>query len=244
MTLAWVWRTGKQYVGAHQIVEGTKIISAHWGWEGSDEVFNVDWGLKKQCDKKLLKVLIKEMEKADEIIYHNGDRFDLKWVRSRAMFHGLEMLPSYKSIDTYKIAKSYLNLPSYSLKEICKYYGLTSKLDSNGAQTWYDVQFNKSQEALDHLLYYGDGDITSLKEVFYKFNPYIKRSTHYSVLSGGDKWECPECTSNQVKVHGNFYTAMGTQQKRMKCKSCGITYKISMKSFTDYLQWKIKDNQI
>ena len=55
MCVGWFWRTGKQFINANQIIEGTKIISAHWSWEGEEEVHHVHWGLKKQCDKKVLK---------------------------------------------------------------------------------------------------------------------------------------------------------------------------------------------
>ena len=110
---------------------------------------------------------------------HNGDRFDMKWVRSRAIYHGLQMNPFYKTIDTLKMCKSKLMLPSYSLGNICKYYGLEAKLDAGGINTWIKVQFEKDQEALDHLLYYGDGDIVSLKAVYHKLAEYYEPTTHY-----------------------------------------------------------------
>ena len=69
------WRSGwNQTIHPHQIIQHAKIISIHWKWEGENEVHNVDWGLKKQCDKAPLKKFLKEIRKADEIITHNGKR--------------------------------------------------------------------------------------------------------------------------------------------------------------------------
>ena len=109
------WRPGwNQNILPHQITDYAKIISIHWSWEGSDKVYNLDWGLNKQCDKRLVKKFIKVLNKADEIVAHNGDRFDIKWIRTRAVFHGLEMRDTYNSIDTLKLCKKYLNLASPS----------------------------------------------------------------------------------------------------------------------------------
>jgi DNA polymerase elongation subunit (family B) len=43
---------------------------------------------KKQSDKAMIKAFLKVMAQADEIVAHNGDKFDLKWLRTRALLHG------------------------------------------------------------------------------------------------------------------------------------------------------------
>lgn len=236
--MTWCWRTGKQFVGANQILEHTKIISAHWKWEGESTVRNIHWGLNKQCDKKIVETLIKEFDKADEIVAHNGDRFDLKWVKSRAIFHGLDMRSNYRTIDTLKLAKSNLNLPSYSLKELCKYYGLPQKIDAGGIETWQKIQFEKDQEALDHLLFYGDGDIISLEAVFQKLRPYVKLKSNYATLYGNENFFCPECSS--LPYWNKTYTTLaGTLKHYMKCKNCDTTFNINNSSYQKYFHYKV-----
>ncbi len=235
------WRPGyNQTILPHQITDYAKIISIHWSWEGSDTIYNLDWGLNKQCDKKLLEKFIKEMDKADEIITHNGKRFDTPWIRTRAVFHGLDMRHTYNEIDTFKMCKKYLNLPSNSLKEVCKYYGLEAKKDAGGMETWANVIFKKDRGALDHLLYYGDGDITSLKAVFYKLRPYVIPNMNYSTLGLMDKFFCPEC--GDLPYHNKTYTtSAGTLQHYMKCKctDCKTTFKINNSTYGKYLQYKM-----
>lgn len=235
------WRPGWGVnILPHQIIKHAQIICISWKWEGEDEVYNLDWGLKKQCDKTLLKKFIKELDKADEIIAHNGDRFDIKWIRTRAVFHGLEMKHTYNSIDTLKWAKKYLNLPSNKLSEICKYFNLVNKLDAGGISTWTDIVFNKDREALDRMLHYCDGDILSLESVFNKLLPYAKPNLHYGVLRGGAKFNCPNCGS-LPKWNKTYTTAAGTVQHYMKCREigCGIPFKINNKTHIDYLQYKL-----
>ena len=238
------WRPGyNQNILPHQILEYAKIISIHWRWEGEEEVHHLHWGLKKQCDKAMIKKFIAQMDKADEIITHNGKRFDTPWIRTRALYHGLEMRHTYNEIDTYKLCKKYLNLPSNSLKEVCKYYNLVSKKDAGGMDTWVDVVSQKSQEALDHLLFYGDGDIVSLEAVFNKIKTYVKPNMHYAVLRGEEKFHCPECSSLPW-WNKTYTTAAGTIQHYLKCsnKECRVPFKVNNKTYMDYLQYKIRNN--
>jgi len=233
------WRPGwNQTINPSQIMRHTQIISVSWAWD-DEPVQNLDWGLKKQCDKKLLKKFIKELDKAHEIVAHNGKRFDIKWIRTRAAYHGLDMKPSYNEVDTLKLCKRYLNLPSNKLAEVARYFSLTAKLDPGGIQTWIDVIINKDRAALDRMLEYGDGDIITLREVFKKLQPYVYPQTNFNVLTGGEKWQCPECKSSHVKVNGKPYaTAAGTVKNYMACTKCNTTYTINNKTFSDYVKFR------
>ena len=206
--------------------------------------YNLDWGLNKQCDKKLIKKFIKELDKANEIVAHNGDGFDIKWLRTRAMAHGLSMRDTYNSIDTYKLVKKYLNLPSYSLANVCKYFGLEAKRDAGGVSTWDKIQFDKDKEALDTMLYYCDGDIISLEAVFKFLKPYVRNKTNHSVLKGGEKFLCPECGTHNVGISKTYTTAAGTIQHFMKCRDsdCSQHYKINNKTYMDLLQFRIRNS--
>lgn len=233
----------------HQIKEHAKIISIHWSWEGKEDVHNLDWGLNKQCDKSMLKKFIKEMDKADEIVHYNGKKFDTPWIRQRAMFHGLEFRHQYNEIDCYGLVKKYLKqLPDKRLKGVCEYFGLPLKLDAGGHITWVNVIYNKDREALKHLLFYGDGDIISLKAVYKKLRPYVAPNSHYHselIQIGGrfvsSKFFCPEC-GKLPHYKQKYVTAQGTVQHYMQCsdrKECKTLFKISNKSYMDYTEYKI-----
>ncbi len=237
------WRPGyDQRIGPEQITDYAKIISIHWKWEGEDEVHNLDWGLNEQCDKNMLKKFIKVLNKADEVITHNGKRFDTPWIRTRCLYHRIPMRHTYNEIDTFKLCKKYLNLPSYSLKEVCKYYSLPAKKDAGGLQTWVDVIYKKDPKALEHMLYYGDGDITSLEAVFNKIKNYIKPNMQYAVLRGGEKFECPEC-GKLGRLRKTYTTAAGTPQHYMSCsqKNCVTSFKVNNKTLMDYLNYKMRN---
>ena len=239
------WRPGWGVnIMPHQIMKHAQIISVSWKWEGSDKVEHLDWGLNKQCDKQLVKKFIKVLDRADEIVAHNGDRFDIKWIRTRAVFHGLTMKYTYNSIDTLKMCKKYLTLPSNKLSEVAKYFSLQNKRDAGGIQTWINIIFNKSREALDHMHYYCDGDVETLEQVFQLLRPYALHNINYAVLNGGEKYECPSC-GKLPHYKMAYTTAAGTLQHYMRCsdrKVCKTTFKVNNKTYMDYLQFKMRNN--
>lgn len=235
------WRPGyNQSIHPNQILRHGQIICVSWKWEGEDKVHNAHWGLRQQCDKKLLKKFITQLNIADEMVAHNGNRFDIKWIRARAAYHNLDMKPFYRSIDTLKLSKQYFALPSYKLAEIAKYFGLTAKLDPGGLNTWIDIVINKEKEALKIMLKYCDGDIITLEEVYNKIKKYVKHTTNYSVLHGGAKFDCPEC-GNTGHWNKTYTTAAGTVKHYMRCsdKVCGTYWDINNKTYMDYLQYRM-----
>ena len=232
------WRPGYGVnILPHQIIKYAQIISISWKWEGDEEVHNLDWGINKQCDKSLIKKFIKELDRADEIVAHNGDRFDIKWIRTRALFHGIPMRDTYTMIDTLKLVKKYLSLPSNTLAECAKYFKLPNKRDAGGIDTWMNIIFHKDKEAMKHMHFYCDGDVITLEALFNKLKPYIRNKSNYTVLKGGDKYDCPECGSSNVGINKTYTTAAGTIQHFMKCKedSCGQPFKINNKTYMDLL---------
>jgi len=236
------WRPGyNQTILPHQIIKYAQIMTVSYKWEGEDKVHHLDWGLTKQCDKKLVEKFVKVLDKADEIVAHNGDRFDIKWIRTRALFHGIEMRDTYTMIDTLKMCKKYLTLPSNKLSEVAKYFNCTLKLDPGGITTWFDIIFNKSKAALDHMHVYCDGDVITLEEVYNKLRPYSRNKFNYSVARGGTKFACPECGSHKVEINKTYTTAAGTIQHYMRCgeNDCKQPFKINNKTYQDLLQYRM-----
>jgi len=239
--IAKLWGSGKQYVHASQIIEPQKIISFHWSWEGENEVHNIDWGLEKQCDKRVLKQIAKQFKAANEVVAHNGNRFDMKKVYNRALFHNIHLPVKPAQIDTMLELKKIAYMDSYSLKEACKYFKLPLKLDAGGISTWDDIQFKKCKKALDHLLYYGDGDITSLKALYKKLEPYIKPKFNHSVNKGLEKYNCPNCGNIHIYHNKQVTTASGTIHHWMRCsdRACNKYFKINNKTHQDWIKFKL-----
>ena len=235
------WRCGFGInVLPNQIISYAKIICISWKWEGEEGVHCIDWGLKKQCDKKLIKKFVKELDRADESVGHNSDRFDLKWIRGRALVHDILMRPNYQTIDTLKVSKSLFNLPSHKLGEIAKYLGLDAKGDPGGLSTWDDIIQRKDSEALERMKDYCNQDVVVLEQVYNKMKAYSKHKVNYAVLTGEDKFCCPECGTPLVGLSKTYTTSQGTIRHNMKCRDqlCNTMYVINNKEYMNFLNYR------
>jgi DNA polymerase elongation subunit (family B) len=237
------WRIGYNLnISPDNIINERAIICVCWKWEGEDEVHSLTWD-KNQNDKTLLKKFIKVLNSADEVIGHNSDRFDIKWLRTRCIFHEIDMFPTYRTIDTLKYAKSGFYFNSNKLDYISKFLGVGAKSDTGGFQTWKDILFNKSEKALDHMVEYCKNDVVILEKVYDKLRPYSKHKVNYATLRGGDRWNCPNCGTEDVRLSKTYTTSAGTIMHSLGCKAgCRSAYSVNNKVYMDWLKYKMINN--
>jgi len=233
-----MWRVGKVgWVNPEQIIEHKKIICISYKWQYDDEVHSLD---QRMGEKPMLKEFIKIMGDADEIIGHNGDRFDIKELRTRCIDHGVLMFPTYRTLDTLKKARQYFNFASNKLDYIGKYLNVGRKLDHEGLQMWIDIVEHNDEKALERMIKYCEQDVILLSDVYHVMSPYITHNNNFAVLTGGAKWDCPECGSDNVQMHHTYTTAMGIIRREMKCNNCKKQYKISNKNYMGMLEHLMK----
>lgn len=213
------WRPGsKVFISADNIIKQAGIICICYKWEGEKEVYSLDWG-KKQDDKTLLQKFVEIANQADELIGHNGDKFDLPWIRTRCLFHQIEMFPHYSTIDTLKISRSKYRFPDNKLNTIAKYLGIGTKLHTEMG-LWDRVIINKEQKALDYMVKYCNQDVVLLEKVYKELKNQTLPQMHYGVIFGYDRRTCPECGSDDLVKAKGITTKTGLKKIQWKCKTC------------------------
>lgn len=232
--VSYTWRIGRKIsLNYDNIIEDWRIICISYKWENEDTVYHLKWD-KNQCDRKMVKQFIEVLNKADEICAHNGDRFDIKKIRTRAIHHRLPMKPKYRSLDTLKKAKSHFAFNSNSLDNLARFLGVGRKMEHTGFQMWKDVMIG-SKQALDMMIEYCNQDVTVLEDVFLCLQNYIRHNTNVSTHNGGAKCSCPNCASDDVVLNNNNYTALGTIRREMYCNTCGYIYETSNAAFRRFI---------
>lgn len=231
------WRVGHEVnIDNDNILKERAIICIGYKWEHEKKAQILVWD-KNQCDKAMLTKFLEIANLADEIVYHNGDRFDLPWIRSRCIFHGLEPMPRYKTIDTLQWARRNFLFNSNKLDYIAKYLGLGGKLKTEFG-LWKRIVLDKESKALSQMSTYCKRDVELLQNVWKKMEGYMTHKTHAGVSRGRDKWTCPRDGSTHVKINHTRISASGTKTYNMQCKDCGRYYTISEKALRDYQEWK------
>lgn len=215
--IGFFWRTGHEIdVGFENIIKERAIICICWKWEKKKSVHSLTWD-SKQNDKKMLSKFLKELEKADEVIAHNGDKFDVRWIRGRCILHGLPMPPKIVTVDTYKEARRLFNLNSNKLDYIARYLNVGGKIQTGGFETWRKIVLENDEAALRKMVKYCKNDVAILERVWDVMNPYMTSKTHRGNFTN----QCPECGSDILHIKKTVITASGTKTIQLRCITCG-----------------------
>lgn len=231
------WRVGRKINIDHDnILKERSIICIGYKWEKDKKAHGLTWDAN-QNDREMLKEFVEIANMADELVAHNGDRFDLPWVRTRCMYHGIPMFPSYKTIDTLQWARRRFLFNSNRLDYLGKFLGVGGKLKTE-FDLWKQITLNNDREALERMMTYCKRDVLMLQEVYEKLAPQSPHHTHVGVMMGMDKWTSPFNGGSNVVMSKSVITAYGTRKHQMQCRDTGRYYTVSDKAYSEYREWR------
>jgi len=220
--IALIWQPGYKISVSHEnIIKERAIICVAWKWEGEKRIHYLTWD-KNQCDKQLLQEFVEIMHSADEIITHNGDRFDTPWIRTRCLMHDIPMSPDFVSIDTLKAARSKFKFNSNQLNYIAKFLELGQKKPT-GFALWKSIMLDRDASALKKMVNYCKHDVRLLEQIYEKFSPYLTAKSH----RGRYVSDCPECGSDHTTISNHKTTAAGYKKTQYQCQDCGRYHTIA-----------------
>lgn len=231
------WRVGhKVSIGPENIIKERAIICIGYKWEQDKKARVLVWD-DKQDDKEILRQFINLANEADELIAHNGDKFDMPWFMTRCLFHRLPTFPVYKTADTLQWAKRRFYFNSNKLNYIAQFLGMGAKLKTDFGM-WREITLNNDRSALKKMAIYCARDVELLQNVWQKLAPLSAIKSHAGVMANRDNWSCPACASEHVKKNLSRISACGTTSHQMKCNDCGRYYAISQSVFDRYQKAK------
>tara|TARA_R110000822_G_scaffold302649_2_gene427008 strand:- start:71957 stop:72892 length:936 start_codon:yes stop_codon:yes gene_type:complete len=231
--IGWFWRAGyKQNINPTQITKERAIICVSYKWLGEDQVYNLTWD-NKQCDRFLVDQFVDVLQEADLIVAHNGDNFDIKWLKTRALIHKIPMLPNYKQFDTLKVAKSKLYLNSNRLDYIAKLLGHEGK-NKTSIDLWLDIIFKKCSKAMNTMIEYCDEDVRQLEKVYNELKFLDNPRLHSGVIQGKIKATSPVTGSVNIELVKSITTNRGTVKHVMKDLDTDRYFEMSDTNYKKY----------
>lgn len=217
--IGFFWNPGhKVSIGYDNIITERGIICICYKWEGDKKIESLQWDGKKS-DKKLLSNFIKIANQADEMVGHNGDKFDLAWIRTRCLFHRIEMFPSYTTIDTLKIARSKFRFNSNRLDYIGKFLGIGQKIHTD-FNLWKDIVLKGDKAAMAKMIKYCKQDVQLLEEVYTQMKNHIPVKSHFGRTFLQSRDTCPECGSDDIAISKTRFSATGICKAQFQCNTC------------------------
>jgi len=235
--LMYAWRCGNRVsLGPDDIYEEGAICCICWKWEDKTKVHSLVWNGSND-DKHMIEQFREEAYKADEMVAHWGDHFDMPWFQGRLLYYHLQPLPIIKTVDTCSIARHKFRFNSYKLDYLGKVLLGKQKLHTD-FELWKKVKRGNKQ-ALKYMVKYCKEDVRLLQDVYYTIAPFCKSATHIGVLNGFERWTCPQCGSADVIKKKIRVTATGMTRHQMLCKTCGKYYTIPNNIYVQYTKQEV-----
>ena len=229
------WRLGRKInIDASNLLKERAIICIGYKWESEKKAKVLAWD-QKQNDREMLKEFMKIANEADELVGHNGDRFDLPWIKTRCVYHNIPTFPAYKTVDTLMIARNKFYFNSNRLDYLGKYLGIGGKIKTD-FDLWKNVVLGNNRKALSKMCDYCKRDVEMLQQVYERLAPHVPHKTHV----GGDKWVSPFTGKPNVFVGKKRISATGAKSYQMQCRDTGRYFTISEAAFKQFQEY-IKD---
>lgn len=219
---AYVWKRWKENISLPQTISEWFMLSWSAKWLYSSEVISevlTPEEVRVESDLRITKSLWLLLDKADIVVAHNGDKFDIPKINSRFIVNGLTPTSNYTQIDTLKVAQRSFGFSSNKLDALAGYFGFDHKIETN-FQLWKSCM-EGDREALNYMRIYNEQDVKLLEEVYIKMRPWIKPHPNVSLYNDVNTKQCCTCGSKDVELlEGKYYYTSVGAYRVYKCK-CG-----------------------
>jgi uncharacterized protein YprB with RNaseH-like and TPR domain len=172
-------------------------------------------------DSRLIEEFSKVYEQADVTVAHFGQFFDLAFVQTKRLIHGMGPLPKVPMVDTWRIAKKRLKFRSNRLERILEVLGCPYSKSPVKLSVWALARCG-DKNAIKYVVEHNRLDVLVLAWVYEKLRPFWEH--HPALHTSSPDRICSICGSNKVKSKGRYTTSKHTFQL-LRCFGCGHSWK-------------------
>ena len=221
------WTTGRKLtILPAAIVKERQMCVIGYRWLGQkQQARTLTWG-KDADEKTMVRKAIALLDRARFSVAHNGDRFDLRWLRGRAMFYRIPMSPHYVTVDTLTVMRRLAYLNSHRLDYLGEYFGIGRKIKTN-YDLWKRIAIDNHQPSLRLMATYCRQDVNLLARFYEEFRSYFPATGSIA----RDIACCPYCDSKRTRIHDRRTTAAGHKKVQLRCMDCGQFHTVASSRF-------------
>lgn len=162
------------------------------------------------------------LDEADVVVGHNIDRFDVRKINARLLFHGFKPPKPFKTVDTLKLARKHFMLNSNKLNDLAKYLNVGNKIDTGGFSLWLQCMSGDTA-AWKKMCEYNRKDVDLLIGVYEELKIWHPTHPNINILNENldeNCQHCPTCGSSNLQRRGTYVTKLSKAQ-RYQCQDCG-----------------------
>lgn len=150
------------------------------------EVLN-DWITRDEAierekqDQRIVQSLMDALDQVDMVVTYYGTGFDIPFIRSRALYWGIEDCLGHGDkhhLDLYYVARNKLKLHSNRLAVVTEFLGIEGKTKLP-PETWNQARLGYA-DAMEYVVEHNDEDVLILERVYDRLKDY-KKITRKSV---------------------------------------------------------------
>lgn len=219
------WGLYDQRIAKGATVRKAGLLSHAWSW-GNGQVHSGVLTPEQAIENDYEDLVYKAwslLDNADVVVAHNGKNFDIKRINAEFIKIGLPPPSPYKVYDTLRVAKRHFKFERNDLDSLCEILGVPfRKVKHEGMPLWMKC-IQGEQESLDQMQEYNEGDIPTLRAVFYKLLPWDNQGINFSLLLN-DEDSCPHCGADVSDVEDLTDKSVLTASRKYahyRCSSCG-----------------------
>lgn len=223
--LGFFWQLKQDYISPEAVEDDWFMLCWSAKWSDQENAFSkclTPAEAKAQDDKRIVEALAEQIRKADVVVAHNGNGFDIKRINTRVVGHGLVPLGQTQSIDTLSMARSSFAFTSNKLDYIARFLGLEGKIQTSFG-LWRDCYYGNKQ-ALREMVEYNRQDVYVLEQVFHKLRPHAKALPRLVDAAEYLQDVCPSCGAGKYRKDGYYRTKANTYP-RYRCLTCGRRFR-------------------
>lgn len=209
-----------QMISHENILQDMFMFCGAYKWLGDNKVYTLfltPKELKAQDDRRIVRELCHIVNSADIIVAHNGDAFDIKKLRGRAIYHKLPPFKKPVSVDTLKVARREFGFISNRLDYLGKYLLDEGKIHTSN-KLWLDC-LKGDHSALKKMVDYNLQDVVLLEKIYLLMRPWHETHPNLNTITGNEIG-CKACASTAVTKDGTKSKG-GNRFQQYKCKDCG-----------------------
>lgn len=129
---------------------------------------------KRSDDHDITAELMAYLEEFDVLIAHNGVKYDLPFIRTRAIQYGLPPLNPLKIVDPVLAARRQLRMQSNSLDAIAKHLDAPHQKTPLEPRVWARAMMDDDKAAMDLIVEHCIADVKVLDFVAWSMRGYIR----------------------------------------------------------------------
>jgi len=192
-----------------------RVLNQYKGYKSG--IFNLN-------DKPLIKELHEVLDGVDILYGHNCKDFDVKHVKSRFIYHDLDVPKKWVIEDTLKIARKYFKFPKNNLDFITELLGMEGKTDVKHSDVIWKC-IDGDPKAWKAMADYVRQDIKITHALYQKLAPW--HETHYNLnfIKRKGTIACKVCLGTDLMLKGYDYSGRTFCRQKYKCKTCGHLFR-------------------